>query len=35
VNKDWANGFAGEIRGCKERLKQRVEYVKRELPKLK
>lgn len=35
VNKDWANGFAGEIRGEKDRLKQRVEYVKRELPKVK
>lgn len=35
VNKDWANGFQNEINGEKERLRQRVEYVKKELPKLK
>jgi spore coat protein CotH len=35
VNKDWANGFDGEVKGLKERLKQRSEYVRKELPKLK
>jgi spore coat protein H len=35
VNKDLAGWFEGETRGLKERIKQRVEYIKRELPKLK
>ena len=35
VNKDWANNFEGEMKGLKERIKQRVEFLKVELPKLK
>jgi spore coat protein CotH len=35
VNKDWANWFEGESKGLKARIKQRVETLKRELPKLK
>ena len=33
-NKDWANQFEGEARNEKNRLKERYDYVKRELPKL-
>lgn len=35
VNKDWAKGYENEINGLKDRLKQRADYVKKELPKLK
>lgn len=35
VNKDWAKGYEGELKGLKDRLKQRAEVVKKELPKLK
>ena len=35
VDKNAANGFLNEIKNYKERLRQRVEYVKRELPKVK
>lgn len=34
-NRDWANWFDGEARGLKERIKQRADYIKRELPRLK
>jgi spore coat protein CotH len=33
--RDWADWFAGESRGLKDRIRQRVEYMKRELPRLK
>jgi hypothetical protein len=35
VNKDWANGFENEVKGIKDRIKQRADHVKKELPKLK
>ena len=35
VNKEWANGFKGEVRNEKQRIKDRYEWVKKELPKLK
>ena len=35
VNKDWGNGFENEMKGLKDRLKQRVEFAKKEIPKLK
>jgi len=35
VNKDWANNLEGEMKGLKERIRQRVEFLKVELPKLK
>ena len=35
VDKNWANGWENEIRNYKERLKQRSEVLKREIPKLK
>jgi len=35
INKDWARSFENEAKNYKERLKQRMEYVKKELPKLK
>jgi spore coat protein CotH len=35
VDKNAANGFLNESKNYKERLRQRVEYVKRELPKVK
>lgn len=34
VSKDWVPGFENEVKWLKERIKQRVEYIKRELPKL-
>ena len=33
-NKDWANNFDGEVKNEKNRLKERYDLVKRELPKL-
>lgn len=35
VNKGWADNYKNEINWLKERLKQRFELLKRELPKLK
>jgi hypothetical protein len=35
VDKNAANGFLNEVKNHKERLRQRVEFVKRELPKVK
>lgn len=35
VDKNWPNGYTNEVNWLKERLKQRVEYIKKELPKLK
>lgn len=35
VNKDWANWFKDEVRNEKQRIKDRYEFVKKELPKLK
>jgi len=34
-NKDWAKSFEDGAKGDRERMKQRMEYVKKELPKLK
>jgi len=35
TNKDWAKSFENEAKQDKERMKQRMEFVKKELPKLK
>jgi peptidoglycan hydrolase CwlO-like protein len=35
VNKDQAKNYEGELRGLKDRLKQRADVLKKELPKLK
>ena len=35
ANKDWAKSFENEAKQGKERMKQRMEHVKKELPKLK
>lgn len=35
VNKDWANWYQGEVRGEKQRITARHEWLKNELPKLK
>lgn len=35
VDKAWVPGYENEVKWLKERLKQRVEYLKRELPKVK
>ena len=35
VNKDWAKSFEDGAKGDRERMKQRMEHVKKELPKLK
>jgi spore coat protein CotH len=34
VNKDWGRGLEGEIKGLKDRIKARCEYLSKELPKL-
>ncbi|QEL18439.1 CotH kinase family protein [Limnoglobus roseus] len=35
VDKNWPKNYENEVRGLKERLKQRVEYLTKEVPKLK
>ena len=35
VNKEWANWFKDEVKNEKQRIKDRYEWVKKELPKLK
>ena len=35
TNKDWAKSFENDAKQDKERMKQRMDFVKKELPKLK
>ena len=35
VDKNWAGGYDNEVRGLKDRIKQRVDYLAKEAPKLK